>query len=418
VFTDLSGLSAGSTDAGSAASDASTGDTGRTEVDPRADASDGAASDAGADSAVDTGVDAGPEDAALADVGTDATVGADAAADAGSDAGADAGSGPPCNTSRDCTNGGQCVNQQCTTPKSCTGVAKTCGALDNEDCCTSLLVPTTNGADLANGGSASPITATLSAYRLDKFEVTVERFRKFVDAYQNPGAMVAEGAGAHPTKPGKYELMFQQTSGWDPAWAGSMPANATDLRAAVVQGNPCFGATFTNAANADADHRAMHCVSWYEAYLFCAWDGGRLPTLGELFNAAIGGTDQRPYPWGGASHDATRVQYDKAYGTKPEPVGKKPAGNGRWGHADLYGNVDELTFDWLWTGRGSGACVDCFIMGNGNRTLVGGNIALPLGSVGPWKIDQSGITVVKPSSATMAQNREAYAGLRCARYVQ
>ena len=42
----------------------------------------------------------------------------------------------------------------------------------------------------------------------------------------------------------------------------------------------------------------MNCVNWFEAYAFCIWDGGFLPSDTEWEYAAAGGSLQREYPWG------------------------------------------------------------------------------------------------------------------------
>jgi hypothetical protein len=55
--------------------------------------------------------------------------------------------------------------------------------------------------------------ATVSAYSLDKYPVTVGRFRRFVEAYA--AGAPAPGNGAHPLIPG---------SGWDPSWDANLPA--------------------------------------------------------------------------------------------------------------------------------------------------------------------------------------------------
>src|SRR6185503_5212427 len=101
----------------------------------------------------------------------------------------------------------------------------------------------------------------------------------------------------------------------------------------------------------------MNCVSWFEAFAFCAWDGGRLPTETEWNYAAAGGNEQRVYPWG-ANIDLTKASYDCAgdgSGTGTPncmfsdmlPVGSRsPQGDGKWGQADLAGNVWEWTLDW------------------------------------------------------------------------
>jgi formylglycine-generating enzyme required for sulfatase activity len=49
----------------------------------------------------------------------------------------------------------------------------------------------------------------------------------------------------------------------------------------------------------------INCVHWYDAFQFCAWDGGWLPTEAEWEMAAAGGAENRRYPWGGALPNAS-----------------------------------------------------------------------------------------------------------------
>ena len=80
-----------------------------------------------------------------------------------------------------------------TTGQSCTGLGDVC---QSEDCCTSLTVPggsfpmgrcNTEGECpdwMGQGAGEGPEhTATVSSFELDKYEVTVGRFRRFVEAY-------------------------------------------------------------------------------------------------------------------------------------------------------------------------------------------------------------------------------------------
>lgn len=157
------------------------------------------------------------------------------------------------------------------------------------------------------------------------------------------------------------------------------------------------------------DRKPLNCIPWYVLFAFCVWDGGRLPTDAEFGFALAGGNEQRPFPWGtveppdlvrffsddrtdlsmvpvfdpGARfltarlYDRTRGpnvfedNYSFTYGGKTmaktenathiPPVGRKPLGNGKWGHADLAGGM----FEWM-LDEGpirQGPCNDCANVG-------------------------------------------------------
>jgi formylglycine-generating enzyme required for sulfatase activity len=119
--------------------------------------------------------------------------------------------------------------------------------------------------------------------------------------------------------------------------------NADSLRISLVS----CGAML----DVEHDDRPIVCVNWYIAQAFCIWDGGRLPTETEWTFAAMGGDEQRPYPWSvpvfDASIDEMRACYDNVGHTcsSPMPVGSYPRGEGKWSTRDLAGNVGEWVAD-------------------------------------------------------------------------
>ncbi|WP_437982092.1 formylglycine-generating enzyme family protein [Sorangium sp. So ce117] len=178
--------------------------------------------------------------------------------------------------------------------------------------------------------------ATVADFQLDRFEATVGRFRQFVAGY--PATKPKAGAGAHPLIEG---------SGWDPAWDASLPAGQDELRASLQ-----CDANFRTWTDEPAGNEAapINCVSWYLAFAFCAWDEGRLPTEAEWNYAAVGGNEHRAYPWGDEvpSQDLAVFGCDSTTTVCPIPsVGSKsPAGDGKWGHADLAGSLFEWVLDY------------------------------------------------------------------------
>ncbi len=235
-----------------------------------------------------------------------------------------------------------------------------CGP-DRESCCQSLSVTggTFDRTWLNDGsgptGQADP--ATLSDFRLDKYLVTVGRYRKFVAAW-NGGSGFAPpiGSGKHAHlnggkglansgAPGEYE------SGW--AAADTEKLAPTDENLAC---NPDY-ATWTKDPG-DHEHLPINCVNWWEAYAFCIWDGAFLPSEAEYQYAAAGGQEQRQYPWGSIAPEAATnrmaiygCNYPDASGvcsgvSNIAPVGTASSGPGRWGQLDLVGDLAEWNLDW------------------------------------------------------------------------
>jgi sulfatase modifying factor 1 len=229
------------------------------------------------------------------------------------------------------------------TNPSCVGLAETCGPKGDASCCAAALVP---GGTYNRGGNAS-FPATVSDFVLDTYEITVGRFRQFVAAYSQ--SMTPAGSGKNPS--------LATDTGWDASWNQNLPADAAALSTAVLC-HPSFQ-TWTAAPGAH-ETRPLTCLNWYEAYAFCIFDGGRLPTEAEWNFAATGGSEQRKYPWGAIPPDDTYAVFCGAACGSAANVGtKSPKGDGKWGHSDLGGNAWEWNLDFYATPYPSAACKDC-----------------------------------------------------------
>ncbi len=297
---------------------------------------------------------------------------------------------------------------------SCIQLPAKCGAGANDSCCNSPEIPAgtylrsfDHAGDPNSGNTNFP--ATVSDFRLDKYEVTVGRFRAFVNA----------GMGTQSSPPvarvGAHEKIVG--SGWDADWNASLAPNTVALIAAV-KCDPTLQ-TWTDTPGTEKDEtRPMNCVTWFDAMAFCAWDGGYLPTEAEWNFAATGGDQQRAFPW---SSPAASLTLDPSYAsyfngtdcvgdgmagcqeTDLVPVGTKPAGDGRWFQSDLAGNVTEWVLDWA--SAYATPCTDCAnLVAAAKREMRGGNF-------------NNGQTLLRTGFRINLDpsNRNALTGIRCAR---
>ena len=261
-------------------------------------------------------------------------------------------------------------------PPSCaeTGTGRSdCGG-DHDSCCTSVKVPGgTFYRTYANDGSGAKDTAdpaTISDFRLDKYLVTVGRYRKFVGAWDGgSGYAPPVGSGKHAHLNGGKGLADSGTAGayetgWTESDGDNLAPNNDNLDC------QSGASTWTSDPGSHENH-PMNCVNWWEAYAFCIWDGGFLPSEAEFVYAAAGGIEQREYPWGtdDPAADNLHAVYNCNYPQGPAstcektvdhiaPVGTATKGAGRWGQLDLVGNLQEWYLDWFAPAYGN-PCTDC-----------------------------------------------------------
>jgi sulfatase modifying factor 1 len=241
-----------------------------------------------------------------------------------------------------------CQEGACFVPPSCE-LDPRCGN-EQASCCESKIVPKGSflmASDTVRAGVEWPVDRNVSEFAMDRFEVTIGRFARFLEAYAIDH-LPNDGAGAH------HELVG---SGWDSDWndaPGILPRSQDSMR----YGLNCGGQSFSS----DPRDMPVGCVSWHLAFAFCLWDGGRLPTEAEWSFSAMNGEEQRIYPWSKSDRDDAITDSQACYSDiepareQPDLVGQRPMGAGAYGQEDLAGNLWEWTADWYHVELSQGPC--------------------------------------------------------------
>ena len=271
--------------------------------------------------------------------------------------------GQSCQDHYDC-GAGICAGGTCYAP-SCEGGLECNG----ESCCTTVVVPagtfsmgrTSETCGDCTDGCPAGMTcwddelpehqATVASFALDKYPVTVARFRAFV--------LAGGGTQINPPSSGDGPFPGLAGSGWSQSWNTELALD----QSALVGAFDCdaYSPTWASGASPN-DQFPMNCVTWYEAFAFCIWDGGRLPTEAEREYVAAGGDENRLYPWGNDHAGTLPANYESTDNSAWVAVGAYPDGDGRWGHADLEGGVWEWLLDGYadtWYTSMQAGCTDC-----------------------------------------------------------
>lgn len=289
--------------------------------------------------------------------------------------------------------GGYCDAGDCKMPQSCPTFGAEQVKCGTESCCKSKLVP---GGTFKRGFdevdySDPNFPATVSPFLLDKFEVNVGRFRRFVTAFDEVAPSLGDGKSPHIVG--------------DKGWTANL--ELPEDRAALIAELNCGPAATWSDDDTENNSLPINCVRFAVAYAFCIWDGGRLPTEAEWNFAASGGEQQRAYPWPPPEgEDPITPAYASWDGADPGPlpVGSKPLGDARWGQADMASNVREWVLDY-YREEYPMPCVDCVhSTAEIDRVLRGG----------AWSLPQDALLSAGRSSLEPGEIRPT-TGFRCAR---
>lgn len=184
------------------------------------------------------------------------------------------------------------------------------------------------GSDRGMPYKAPVHDVTLNSFWMDKHEVTVAEFAKFV------------------------EKTSYVTEGEKIGWSGVFDAEQGEW-------TRCDGVSWRNPDCGDKKpnpNEPVSQVSYADANAYAKWAGKRLPTEAEFEYAVRGGLEQNEYAWGNELRPNGKPVANWWQGNFPEKDAEEDGFNGRapvmsfapngYGLYDVAGNVWEWTSDW------------------------------------------------------------------------